>query len=84
MLISKISARNIRWIEEDTLYRLTDYFKRSVDRSGAETIESKPRLDTIMPFTFEDLSPLEYTAQTLTLFELNDFITKKKVVVLDQ
>lgn len=78
VLISKISARNIRWIEEDTLYRLTDYFKRSFDPSGAETIESKPRLDTIMPFTFEDLSPLEYTAQTLNLFELNDFIAKEK------
>ncbi|MEC7085488.1 MAG: LptF/LptG family permease, partial [Bacteroidota bacterium] len=77
-LTSKISARNIRWIEEDTLYRLTDYFKRSFDPSGAETIESKPRLDTILPFTFEDLSPLEYTAQTLNLFELNDFIAKEK------
>ena len=31
-----------------------------------------------MPFTFEDLSPLEYTAQTLNLFELNDFIAKEK------
>ncbi|GIR17950.1 MAG: hypothetical protein CM15mP32_1370 [Flavobacteriaceae bacterium] len=42
VLKSKISARNIRWIEEDTLYRLTDYFKRSFDLSGAETIESSP------------------------------------------
>jgi len=78
VLISKTTARNIRWIEEDTLYRLSDYFRRSFDPSGAEFIESKPRLDTILPFTFEDLSPLEYTAQTLNLFELNDFIAKEK------
>ncbi len=77
-LKSKIYARNIRWIEEDTLYRLTDYFKRSFDATGKETIETLPRLDTIMPFTFEDLSPLNYTAQTLTMFELNDFIAKEQ------
>ena len=75
---SKIYARNIRWIEEDTLYRLTDYFKRSFDSVGKEAIESKSRLDTIMPFTFEDLSPLDYAAQTLTMFELNRFIAKGK------
>ena len=33
-MTSKITARNIRWVEEDTLYRLTDYFKRSFDISG--------------------------------------------------
>ena len=77
-MTSKITARNIRWIEEDTLYRLTDYFKRSIDISGKERIESTSRFDTLMPFTFEDLSPLNYTAQTLTLFELNRFIVKEK------
>ena len=74
----KITARNIRWLEEDTLYRLTDYFKRTFDISGKERIESSPRLDTLMPFTFEELSPLNYAAQTLTLFELNRFIAKEK------
>ena len=77
-MTSKITARNIRWVEEDTLYRLTDYFKRSFNISGKERIESASRLDTLMPFTFEDLSPLNYAAQTLTLFELNRFIAKEK------
>ena len=77
-MLSKITARNIRWIEEDTIYRLTDYFKRSFDISGKERIESASRLDTLMPFVFEDLSPLNYAAQTLTLFELNRFIAKEK------
>ena len=77
-MTSKITARNIRWVEDDTLYRLTDYFKRSIDSSGKERIESASRLDTLMPFTFEDLSPLNYAAQTLTLFDLNRFIAKEK------
>ena len=28
-LIEKITSRNIRWVEEDSVFRLTDYFKRS-------------------------------------------------------
>ena len=42
-MTSKITARNIRWVEDDTLYRLTDYFKRSFDSSGKERIESASR-----------------------------------------
>ena len=57
---------------------LTDYFKRSFGSSGKERIESASRLDTLMPFMFEDLSPLNYAAQTLTLFDLNRFIAKEK------
>jgi lipopolysaccharide export system permease protein len=73
----KISARNIRWIEDDQVYRLTDYFKRTFD-GEKEIIESKSRLDTIMPFAFDELSPLDYTAQTLTMLELNRFIAKEE------
>ena len=74
----KIYARNIRWIEDDSIYRLTDYFKRSFYPNNSERIESMARLDTLMPFTFEDISPLSYTAQTLTMFQLNRFIAKEK------
>ena len=55
----KISARNIRWIEEDSIFRLMDYFKRSfVDED--QLIESKKVLDTIFPFKINELSSLNY------------------------
>lgn len=69
----KISAQTIRWIEKDSIHRLSNFFMRTyID--DKEIIESRPRLDTLLNFKLEDLSPVEYMAQTLNFFELNDFI----------
>ncbi len=76
-LKQKIFSRNIRWIEEDSLYRLTDYFIRKyIDEN--EIIESKKIFDTIFNFSINDLSPVTYQAKTLNMFELNDFINEEK------
>ena len=72
-LKEKIFSRNIRWIEEDSLYRLTDYFKRKYVGEN-EIIETKRIFDTIFNFSINDLSPVTYQAKTLNLFELNNFI----------
>ena len=68
----KISARNIRWIKEDSIYRLMDYFKRSFVGDN-QFIESKKVLDTIFPFKINELSSLNYMAETQNFFELNKF-----------
>ena len=73
----KISAANIRWVEKDSLYRLTNYRKRKV-RDGKELIETKRRLDTIFSFQIDDLTPVSYVADTKNLFELNDFIEEQR------
>ena len=73
----KISARNIRWIEEDSIYRLTDYFKRSFNGDN-QFIESKRILDTIFSFKINELSSLNYMAETQNFFELNKFIKQEK------
>lgn len=73
----KISATNIRWIEKDSLYRLTNYLKRKV-QNNTEIIETKRRLDTLFTFQIEDLTPVSYVAETKNLFELNDFIEDQK------
>lgn len=73
----KISARNIRWVEKDSLYRLSDYFKRTIV-GDQERIESKPRLDTLFSFEMKELSPVNYMSQTLNYFELNDFIEAER------
>lgn len=73
----KISASNIRWVDTDSVYRLTNYVNRKV-RNGVELIQTKSRLDTIFAFEIDDLTPVSYVAETKNLFELNDFIDDQR------
>ena len=73
----KISASNIRWIEKDSLYRLTNYKKRKL--VGDSTIvQSMLRLDTLFTFKIDDLTPVSYVAETKNLYQLNRFIKDQK------
>lgn len=69
----KITAANIRWVPNDSLYRLTSYTKRKILEDG-ELIETKRRIDTLFTFNIADLTPVSYIAETKNLFELNKFI----------
>lgn len=73
----KISAANIRWVEKDSLYRLTTYKKRKIV-GDTSIIESKPRLDTVFTFRIDDLTPVSYVAETKNFVELNKFIEDQK------
>ncbi len=73
----KITAANIRWLEKDSIYRLTSYTKRKV-REETEIIETKRRLDTLFTFNMSDLTPVSYIAETKNLFELNEFIETQR------
>src|SRR5690606_16038429 len=73
----KISASNIRWVEADSTYRLTNYVNRKI-RDGVEILQTKSRLDTIFSFELDDLTPVSYVADTKNLYELNDFIEDQK------
>ncbi|TPV32977.1 YjgP/YjgQ family permease [Paucihalobacter ruber] len=74
----KIFADNIRYIEEDSTYRLISYIKRKVGESN-DIIEITRRKDTIFDFDLDDLSPVTYMAETLDYVELNKFIEKEKL-----
>ena len=76
-LLKKITARNIRWIEDDSIFRLTDFFKRTYNKE-LEIIESRRIYDTIFNFKIDDLSSLKYQAKALNFFELNDFIIEER------
>ncbi|WP_458629346.1 LptF/LptG family permease [Winogradskyella sp. PC D3.3] len=73
----KIFADNIRYIEEDTLYRLSSYLKRSFN-NGIETVEKENQKLMDFPFELEDLTPVEYAAETKSYGELLDFIAAEK------
>lgn len=73
----KISATSIRWIEKDSVYRLTSYRKRKILGDSA-IVETKRRLDTLFAFKIDDLTPVSYIAETKNLLELNKFIDDQR------
>ncbi len=73
----KISAGQIKYNEKDSSYTLYNYTKRMVGETD-DILESAHKLDTVFSFTMEDLTPVNYIAETLSFTELNDFIEKEK------
>ena len=67
----KISATTIRW--DDSIFRLTNYVKRTII-DDQEILNKVTRKDTILDFDIDDLAPLNYVAETLNFFELNELI----------
>lgn len=76
-MIYKISAGQIKYNEMDSSYSLFNYTKRKIGENG-DILESKPKLDTVFSFSLEDLTPVNYIAETLSFTELNDFIDKER------
>jgi len=73
----KIFADNIRYVEKDSNYVLTTYSKRSFE-NGVETVEKVRRKVMDFSFELEDLTPVEYVAETKSYGELLDFIAAEK------
>ena len=73
----KISANNIKYIESDSSYRLIRYVKRTIGENN-DIIENITRKDTLLAFDLDDLTPVEYIAETLQYDELSNFIEKEK------
>lgn len=76
-LVSKITASRIQWNPADSTYTMYDYTKRTVGELG-DKIEKVPEKKTVFSFDLEDLAPVVYIAETLTLDKLNAFIDKEK------
>ena len=77
-LVYKINANSIRYIEKDSTYRLINYVKRKVGEHN-DVLEKARRKDTIFSFDLEDLTPVEYIAETLSYNDLTRFIDKEKI-----
>jgi lipopolysaccharide export system permease protein len=73
----KINAQRLRFNPADSTYTMYNYTKRTVGEMG-DQLYSGIRKDTIFKFDLEDLTPVIYVAETLTLGELNSFIEKEK------
>src|SRR5690554_1045037 len=76
-LVYKIAASQIKYNEEDSTYTLFNYMKREVGENE-DVVVRKAKLDTVFSFTMEELTPVNYIAETLNFTELNEFIEKEK------
>lgn len=76
-LVHKITASRIKWNPKDSTYTMYDYTKRTVGEIN-DKIEKAPQKDAVFTFDLEDLTPVVYIAETLSLGKLNAFIAKEK------
>ncbi len=72
----KIKADRILFTS-DSIYTLTNYVKRIVGEDDDVFIKIN-KLDTLLPFEFDELMPVDYIAETKNYFELRDFIAQEK------
>ncbi|MGB0788520.1 MAG: LptF/LptG family permease [Marinirhabdus sp.] len=73
----KISAARITYNETDSTYSLYRYVKRTVGAHD-DLLETVAKKDTVFDFEMEDLTPVEYIAETLNYTQLNTFIRREK------
>ncbi len=73
----KITANRIKWNEKDSTYTMFNFQKRTVGIDGDILLKLEKK-DTVFNFDLEDLTPVIYIAETLTLPELVRFIDKEK------
>ena len=71
----KISATRLH-VNEDSTYTLSNYHKRIIGEDE-DILISKQTLDTVLPFEFDQLTPVEYMAETLNYTELEKFIEQE-------
>ncbi len=71
----KIYARRISF--KDSIYELSGYKKRTI-LDGEEIIEQERLKDTLFDFDIDELTPVQYVAETLNFSELNDFIENEE------
>lgn len=76
-LVSKIMASRIKWNPKDSTYTMYDYSKRTVGEFG-DKIEKASEKNAKFNFELEDLTPVVYIAETLSLSKLYQFIDKEK------
>jgi len=75
-LVFKIKADRLE-VVGDSIYRLSNYKKRII-LSEEDSLISTVTKDTLLPFEFGELTPKIYEAETLSYFELVDFIEDQR------
>lgn len=79
-LKSKITASRIVWDPQTSTYTLHDYFKRTVGGGNQDDIlEKAHKKEMTLDFDLDDLTPVVYAAETMSLRNLKAFIKKEQL-----
>lgn len=73
----RITANRIKYNEEKGNYTLNNYVKRTPNLLD-DKMEQAQSIDMNFDFDIEDLTPVVYMAETLNIWELNQFIEREK------
>ena len=76
-LIEKVNANRIRYDEIKKNYTLYSYSKRIVGENNDQIIKSD-KISVNYNFEPDDLTPVVYVAETMTIGQLNRFINKER------
>ena len=77
VLVEKVTANRIRYDEKTKKYTLFGYNKRIVGQTN-DQILSSDKNEVAYNFEPDDLTPVIYVAETMTIGELNKFINKER------
>lgn len=77
-LKEKLIADNIRFIERDSSYKLTNFYKRKIINDGDDIISYGRRMDTVFSFKPGDLLHVDAFAKEMQTPELLAYISKSK------
>ncbi len=77
VLVEKVTANRIRYDEKTKKYTLFGYNKRIVGQTD-DQILSSDKNEVAYNFEPDDLTPVIYVAETMTIGELNKFINKER------
>ena len=76
-LISKLASDYINFNPEDSVYKLRNWRLRILSETN-DKISNGYQKDTTFAFLPKDLTPVEYAAETMPYFELNEFIKEQE------
>ena len=75
-LISKLSARNIKWNKDKDKWTINDYFIRNID-GEEESFEHGRKIDTTLNFGPKEFGRKKNIVEAMNYFELNDYIDQQ-------
>lgn len=73
----KIIGQSIKWIQQDSIYKISNFKKRHITENG-DIIESGPVFDTVFNFVPSELLYVDYLAKELPSGELAEHIEESE------